>query len=241
MSAMLIASPSVLLGQKTDTPTAKTEAARARAGNAAANSASTANGAQDTVGESAAAAGRAAGGSSTGGVDAEFGTSDGKGGSTSVKAGSSGSTVSVPPAKAPGLPSLGSPSSPTIGVPSAGNPVQIPGLPTYDHATYVVVVPGIPGISKKVCASGTSGNDCKVVSVPAVESVTLTVSYSANVGVAAPTFTPAVCTGGLMVSVAGLAPGAQVTGVASGNGVSATVGAVIPGTPANETVSVCDA
>jgi hypothetical protein len=107
----------------------------------------------------------------------------------------------------------------------------------YSQGSFTLTVPGTGRVSKQLCLSGTVANKCQTVTVPAVQPVQLTVSYSGNAGVDAPTFTTAPCAGGASVGVAGLTPGATVTVVVEGKRLSATV----PERGAHQTASLCDA
>jgi hypothetical protein len=127
------------------------------------------------------------------------------------------------------------PSTPEIGVPIPADPVG-DGLATFEHGTYTVVVPGSLAVSKQLCLSG-AVERCKTVSVPALQPIVLTVSYTSNISTEAPTFTVGTCAGGYSVGVAGLSPGASVT--ASANGSSR--GATVPAKDVTETASLCDA
>jgi len=252
VSGMLVAVPVVALSHsKLDAQETKVEAAAKRAAAAEANGVQTGKSASDEASSSAAAAASTAqnfaGGVSksasgvSGSAGAEGAASDGKGGGVSVSGGTSGVKASGSVPNAPTVPKVGAPPLPAAGVPSLGLPGLTPDLPPYDHGTYVVVVPGTEAVSKKLCARGNPVDACKTVTVPALQPVVLTVSYSANMGTQIPTLTPGTCVGGLTVNVAGLAPGSHISAVASGNGASAALTATVAATPVNETVSFCDA
>jgi hypothetical protein len=98
-------------------------------------------------------------------------------------------------------------------------------------------VAGSDRVSKKLCVSGTAANKCQTITVPAVQPVDLTFTYSGNAGSEPPTFTPSSCPGGMAVTVAGLTPGATVTVSANGKQLSVTV----PERSAHQTASLCDA
>ena len=131
----------------------------------------------------------------------------------------------------------------SVTAPTAPNApaVTTPGAPSsasaYSQGSFTLTVPGTGRVSKQLCLSGTVANKCQTVTVPAVQPVQLTVSYSGNAGVDAPTFTTAPCAGGASVGVAGLTPGATVTVVVEGKRLSATV----PERGAHQTASLCDA
>jgi len=245
VSGMLVAAPVVALSHsKVDAQKTKVEAAAKRAAAAEANGVQTGKSASEDAKGAAAAAATAAqnsAGGVSGSAGAEGAASDGKGGGVSVSGGTGGVKASGSAPSAPTVPKVGAPTLPATGVPSLNLPGLTPDLPPYDHGTYVAVVPGTAAVSKKLCANGNPVNVCKTVTVPALQPVVLTVSYSANVGTQIPTLTPGTCVGGLTVNVSGLAPGAHISAVASGNGASAALTATVAETPVNETVSFCDA
>lgn len=161
---------------------------------------------------------------------------------------SGGATVTPPPATTTGGDSGGSGGGGPSGVQLPGATVTTPAPPSdtssvavpnsaYEHGSASVVVPGTDRVSKKLCVIGTVANKCETLTVPAVQAVTLTVSYSGNASTVAPTFTPGTCSGGASVAVAGVTPGTTVSADVNGRRVSVTV----PSRGETETASLCDA
>ena len=148
------------------------------------------------------------------------GTAGRNGGGTTSPGGSGGGT---PPPQGGGW-SVTAPSVPT-------------GASAHSEGSFTLAVPGTGRISKKLCLSGTVANKCQTITVSALRPVELTVSYSGNAGVEAPTFSAARCEGGLSVGVSGLTPGATLSVVVEGRRVSPTV----PERSAEQTASLCDA
>jgi hypothetical protein len=100
-----------------------------------------------------------------------------------------------------------------------------------------VVVPGTAGDSQELCLSGTLANKCRTVKVPPTKSVTLTISYSGNASVPAPTFTVNRCDRGLQIGVNGLTPGSNVKASAEGS----TLSADLSSNEVGQTASFCKA
>lgn len=186
----------------------------------------------------AGAGGDTSGGSGSGGgtVQAPSGGSLGAGAGSSGGSGSTpgaaphsggntpGGSVSISPGPAPTVPKTSVPPAPNS-------------LATHGEGSLTVVVPGTDRVSKKLCLSGTAANKCQTITVPALQPVEMTVTFSGNAGIDRPTFTPASCPGGVSVNVAGLTPGAAVTVTVNGKALSATV----PERGVQQTASLCDA
>ena len=166
------------------------------------------------------------------GVPVSAGASVKPGGIPVVGGGGSGGSGSGGPGSGP---AVGAPSVP-LGVPVVAAP-STPGTSTYNQGTYQVVVPGLAGASKKLCLSGTLANKCQTVTVPAAKAMTLTVSYSSNTGSKPPTLTPSRCEGGLSVTVANLAQGAEISVSTEGAELSGEVAT----SEVTQTASLCDA
>ena len=186
----------------------------------------------------AGAGGGTSGGSGSGGgtVQAPSGGSLGAGAGTS---GGSGSTPGAPPQTSGNTPggsvsiSPGpAPTAPQTNVPSTPN-----SLGAHSEGSLTVVVPGTDRLSKRLCLSGTAANRCQTITVPALQPVEMTVTFSGNAGTDKPTFTPASCPGGVSVKVAALTPGATVTVTVNGKALSATV----QERGVQQTASLCDA
>ena len=177
-----------------------------------------------------------ASGSGGGTVQAPSGGSLGAGAGSSGGSGSSparapqsggntpGGSVSISPGPAP--------TAPQTNVPSAPN-----SLTAHSEGSLTVVVPGTDRVSKKLCLSGTAANKCQTITVPALQPVEMTVTFTGNAGTDKPTFTPASCPGGVSVKVAALTPGATLTVTVNGKVLSATV----PERAVQQTASLCDA
>lgn len=186
----------------------------------------------------AGAGGSTSGGRGSGGgtVQAPSGGSLGAGAGSSAGSGSApgatpqsggntpGGSVSISPGPAP--------TAPQTNVPSAPN-----SLAAHSDGSLTFVVPGTDRVSKKLCLSGTAANKCQTITVPALQPVEMTVTFSGNAGTEKPTFTPASCPGGVSVKVAALTPGATVTVTVNGKALSATVRE----RGVQQTASLCDA
>lgn len=168
---------------------------------------------------------------SSGSLGAGTGSSGGSGGSGTTPGGAPasggndpGGSVRISPGPAPTAPETNVPPAPSS-------------LAAHSEGSFTVVVPGTDRVSKKLCLSGTAANKCQTITVPALQPVALTVTFSANTGTDKPTFAPASCPGGVSVSVAALTPGATVTVTVNGKALSATVRE----RGVQQTASLCDA
>lgn len=147
--------------------------------------------------------------------------------------------VTVPPVPAaPSLPSASVPSVPTTvpGVPSVTVPTLPGAVSLFREGSFTLIVPGTTAVSKQLCLKG-EANKCQTVSVPALESQEVTVSYSGNASAAAPSYRVEPCSGGLGATVAGVTPGTTVTVEARGVKVTRTLGA----RETAQSASLCDA
>lgn len=173
-------------------------------------------------------------------TDARIGTSSGAGGTgVSLGTGGTGATIG-----SGGTPSPNSgPGAASDGGGSGGPSVTAPTVPTapggvslYRQGSYSLVVPGTPSVDKKLCLSG-EVDRCRTLSVPALQGVNVTVSYSANASASAPTFATFACPGGLGVTLSGITPGTNVTVEARGVAVTRTLGS----REVSQSASLCDA
>ena len=152
------------------------------------------------------------------GGSAGGGSGGGSGGGTSPGGGGGVTTPGVPGVSAPGVPSAPQ------------------GVSAHSRGSFTLVVPGTDKVSKKLCLSGTAANRCQTITVPALRPVELTLSFTGNAGMQAPSFSNDQCPGGRSITVSGLTPGATVKVTANGRQLSATV----PERGAGQTASLCD-
>ncbi|HEX2274917.1 MAG TPA: hypothetical protein VHG90_13675 [Acidimicrobiales bacterium] len=179
-------------------------------------------------GASVGAGGRTGGSTGAGGsIGASPGGSGGSGGGGSG-GGSGGSTS---PGGGGGVTTPGVPGVSAPGVPSAPQ-----GVSAHSRGSFTLVVPGTDKVSKKLCLSGTAANRCQTITVPALRPVELTLSFTGNAGMQAPSFSNDPCPGSRSITVSGLTPGATVKVTANGRQLSATV----PERGAGQTASLCD-
>jgi hypothetical protein len=152
--------------------------------------------------------------------------------------------VQAPAVNTPAAPSAPSVDQEIPAPPGLGSPVPAPpsatlptGVAVYESGTYSVVVPGTAGDDQKLCLSGTLANRCRTIKVPPTKSVTLTISYTGNASVSAPTFTVNRCERGFQIGANGLTPGTTVNASAEGN----TLSANLTSSEVGQTASFCKA
>lgn len=147
---------------------------------------------------------------------------------------SAGGQVTTPPAGPAGG------SGGTGGSGGNGGNLTPPTVPSdvslHRDGTYTVTVPGTSVPDKELCLKGEI-NRCRVVKVPAVGGVSMTVSYTGNTSTTAPTHSVFRCKGGLGVTVSGITSGTTVTVRVEDVAVSGTLTA----TEVSQSVSLCDA
>jgi hypothetical protein len=123
-----------------------------------------------------------------------------------------------------------------LGIPVPVVGLGIIGLSPYASATFPLVVPATPGLTKHFCF-GIDGNvTCKPIIVPSTGTMNMSMSFSGNASLLAPTFTPNACAGGYSITLSGVTPGAKVQ--ASIAGLSATDSIASQGK--SVTASLCD-
>ncbi|MEA2686170.1 MAG: hypothetical protein QOE93_1365 [Actinomycetota bacterium] len=180
------------------------------------------------VGPSTGTGGGGTGGGGTGG--------GGTGGGGTGGGGTGGSTGGGGATPAPVTGTGGS----TGGSGDTLTPPTTPTIPTdvslYREGSYTLTIPATPATSKKLCLSG-EVDRCRTISVPALQAVSMTVSYAANASTTPPTFSVFPCAGGLGVTVAGITPGTNVTVRAQGLDVFGVIGT----REVSQSASLCDA
>lgn len=185
-----------------------------------------------TTGQGGATGGATTGivGPSTGGGTSGSGT--GGGGSTGGVTGTGGGQTPAPV--------TGTGGGSTGGSGDTLTPPTTPTIPTdvslYREGSYTLTIPATPATSKNLCLSG-EVDRCRTISVPALQAVSMTVSYKANASTTPPTFSVFPCPGGLGVTVAGVTPGTNVTVRAQGLDVFGVVGT----REVSQSASLCDA
>jgi hypothetical protein len=179
------------------------------------------------------------GGATTGIVGPSTGTGGGTTGGGTGGGGSTGGVTGTGGSQTP-APVTGTGGGSTGGSGDTLTPPTTPTIPTdvslYREGSYTLTIPATPATSKKLCLSG-EVDRCRTISVPALQAVSMTVSYKANASTTPPTFSVFPCAGGLGVTVAGVTPGTNVTVRAQGLDVFGVVGT----REVSQSASLCDA
>ena len=134
-------------------------------------------------------------------------------------------TLAVPTLAVPTLPTT-SPTVPdlpvlsNLGIPVPVVALGILGLSPYAAASFPLVIPATPGVTKHFCFGIDGSATCRPIIVPATGTMNMSMSFTANTSLLAPTFTPNSCTGGYSITLSGVTPGAMVQATVAGLSVS---------------------
>jgi len=125
-------------------------------------------------------------------------------------------TSLVPSASPTPLPSSSPP--PSLGLPIAVPTVGVNGLSPYATGLYSVPVPATPSHTAHLCLGVDNNTQCQDFVVPSEGGMTLSLAFSANTSILAPTFTVNACgTGtGYTLTLAGTTPGTSISATVTG-------------------------